>query len=169
MQSDAIRHKDLQSWIPRQARYDICESPDYDRVLTLPQARQSVVVIALTATCSSAEKRNPEKQPGVPVAADLQSWIPRQARYDDLTPRGGDAKRQECLSRTTARNESRQSVVVIPQKCGIQKTTRNESRQSVAVIPQKCGIQKKASYPADVPWIPRKARYDDLTLRGGDA
>ena len=44
-----------------------------------------------------------------------------------------------------------------------------QSRQSVAVIPQKCGIQKKASYPADVHWIPRQARYDDLTPRGGDA
>ena len=38
-----------------------------------------------------------------------------KARYDDLTPRGGDAKRQECLSRTTARSESRQSTTVIPQ------------------------------------------------------
>ena len=57
MQSDAIRHKDLQSWIPRQARYDICESPDYDRVLTLPQARQSVVVIPLK---SGIQKNNQE-------------------------------------------------------------------------------------------------------------
>ena len=43
-----------------------------------------------------------------------------------------------------------------------------QSRLSQVVIPQKCGIQSKTSYPTDILWIPRQARYDDLTLRGGD-
>ena len=41
-----------------------------------------------------------------------------------------------------------------------------QSRRSQVVITQKCGIQSKTSYPTDVLWIPRQARYDNYRPPG---
>ena len=106
-----------------------------------------------------------------PTQSDIRTCYPGyrvKARYDDLTPRGGDAKRQECLSRTTARSETRQSTTVTPkgthptasQAVGSRHSAemRNPENNQSATLRRTCN-----------PGYRVKARYDDLTPRGGDA
>ena len=108
------------------------------RVLTLLQSRQSAVVMPhlmrhpVCASCFICR---------LPVF-----WIPRQARYDDLTPRGGDAKGKNVFCR------ERQILMLASRSCKhpaiIQAVGSRhaalcrvlillQSRQSVVVMPHR--------------------------------